>query len=296
MNTSVHQSITATVPDFIRPDSAYDRMVSGYPRLGPFWFAGDRWETIRMGSDSKMFPDPMSPDLEHVVRGGTLADLFAPTAPPSLPDRLTPKVLREAIAGVLARVSANELAEECVRFGLPPEEAGEDGPWRGKYRYVERRIRHWMLPELLALGRHVAAVYDDDRVLNHLLGLDGPGGVRGEMKNLIFAADGPKPRIVLRDAINNDLEIVENGQHCLIYDRPLPDTGLTWRQLTTWWARNDSLDGEEERSGRARTLRPAAEVHGPQRRRALRLRAVLRPLPHPRLRRPRAHPAGLPAL
>ena len=157
-------------------------------------------------------------------------------------------MLREAIAGVLARVSANELAEECVRFGLPPEEAGEDGPWRGKYRYVERRIRHWMLPELLALGRHVAAVYDDDRVLNHLLGLDGPGGVRGEMKNLIFAADGPKPRIVLRDAINNDLEIVENGQHCLIYDRPLPDTGLTWRQLTTWWARNDSLDGEEERT------------------------------------------------
>ena len=201
-----------------------------------------------MGSGSKMFPDPTSPDLEPAVRGGTLADLFAPTAPPPLPDRLTPKVLREAIAGVLARVSANELAEECVRFGLPSEEAGEDGPWRGKYRYVERRIRHWMLPELLALGRHVAAVYDDDRVLNHLLGLDGPGGVRGEMKNLIFAADGPKPRIVLRDAINNDLEIIENGQHCLIYDRPLPDTGLTWRQLTAWWARNDSLDGEEERA------------------------------------------------
>jgi hypothetical protein len=201
-----------------------------------------------MGSSSKMFPDPVSPDLEHTVRGGTLTDLFVSTAPPPLPDRLTPKVLREAIASVLARVSANELAEECVRFGLPPEEASEDGPWRGKYRYVERRIRHWMLPELLALGRHVAAVYDDDRVLNYLLGLDGPGGVRGEMKNLIFATDGPKPRIVLRDAINNDLEIVENGQHCLIYDRPLPDTGLTWRQLTAWWARNDSLDGGEERT------------------------------------------------
>ncbi len=122
-----------------------------------------------MGSDSRMFPE-------------TPADLFAPAQLPPLPDRLTPKVLREAIARVLERVSANELAKECVRFGLPPEEEDEDGPWRGKYRYVERRIRHWRLPELLTLGRDVAAVYDDDRILNHLLGLDGPGAVRGEMK------------------------------------------------------------------------------------------------------------------
>lgn len=68
------------------------------------------------------------------------------------------------------------------------------------------------------------------------------------MKNLIFAADGPKPRIVLRDAINNDLEIVENAEHCLVYGRPLGDTGLTWRQLTAWWAHSDSLDGKEERT------------------------------------------------
>jgi very-short-patch-repair endonuclease len=201
------------------------------------------------GDSSKMFPDWMFPSQgEHDADGRTLADLFVQAPPPPLPDRLTPKILREAIAGVLARVSANELAQECVRFGLPPEEANEDGPWRGKWRYVERRIRHWMLPELLTLGRHVAAVYDDDRVLNHLLGLDGPGGVRGEMKNLIFAADGAKPKIVLRDAINNDLEIVENAEHCLIYGRPLADTGLTWRQLTAWWARSDSLADDEERA------------------------------------------------
>jgi len=160
-----------------------------------------------MGSGSKIFPDWMLPDPdEHAAGGGTPADLFAPAAPPPLPDRLTPQVLREAIARALAGVSANELAEECARFGLPPEEEGEDNPWRGKWRYVERRIRHWQLPDLLALGRRVAAVYDGNRVLNHLLGLEGPGGVRGEMKNMIFAADGPKPRIVLRDAINNDLE------------------------------------------------------------------------------------------
>jgi hypothetical protein len=157
-------------------------------------------------------------------------------------------VLREAIASVLERVSAYELADECVRFGLPGEAENEDGPMRGKWRYVERRIRHWKLSELLTLGRRVDAVYDDDRLLSHLLGLDGPGGVRGEMKNLIFAADGPKPKIVLRDAINNDLEIVENAEHCLVYDRPLADKGLTWRELTAWRARNDELEGEAERA------------------------------------------------
>lgn len=185
-----------------------------------------------MGIDYKVPPD--------------LADLFAPTPPPRLPDRLTPKVLREAIARVLERISADEVADECVRFGLPPEAENEDSPWRGKWRYVERRIRHWKLPELLALGRDVAEVYDDDPVLNHLLGLNGPRGVRGEMKNLIFAADGPKPRIVLSDAINNDLKIIEHGEHCLVYDRPLAETGLTWRQLTAWWAHSDDLEGEQE--------------------------------------------------
>jgi len=166
-----------------------------------------------------------------------------------LPEKLTPTKLRKAIASVLAGISANELADECVRFGLPPESENEDSPWRGKWRYVERRIRHWKLPELLVLGRDVAAVYDDDDcVLNHLLGLDGPRGVRGEMRNLIFAADGPKPRIVLRDAISNDLEIVENEQYCLIYNQPLSLTGLTWRQLTSWWAKGKNLEGEEKRA------------------------------------------------
>jgi hypothetical protein len=200
-----------------------------------------------MGSGSQMFPDWMFPDPSAPDAGQVFAGLFQPREPPPLPDKVTPKVLREAIAGALAEVKAYDLAEECVRFGLPAQEDNEEDPWKGKWRYVERRIRHRKLPELLALAGDVSSVYDD-RVLNHLIGLASTGGVRGEMKNLIFAADGPKPQIVLRDAINNDLEIVENGQYCLVYDRPLPDTGLTWRQLTAWWARNDSLDGEEERA------------------------------------------------
>jgi hypothetical protein len=136
----------------------------------------DDWEIICMGSGSKGPFDWVFPGLNEQVPGETLADLFALPPPPPLPDRVTPKALREAIASGLARVSARELAEECVRFGLPAEQEGDDSPWQGKWRYVERRIRHWKLPKLVQLGRDVAAVYDDNRDLNHLLGLDGPAG------------------------------------------------------------------------------------------------------------------------
>jgi hypothetical protein len=120
------------------------------------------------------------------------------------------------------------LAEECVRFGLEPSAGGSDDPWHGKWRYVERRLRHMELSGLLALARRVTEIYEDP-VLDHLLGLAGARGVRGELKNLIFAASGPKPKIILRDAVNNDLEIVENAEHCLVYDRPLAQAGLSWR-------------------------------------------------------------------
>jgi hypothetical protein len=244
-----------------------------------------------MGSDAKM---SRNGDEDPVT--ALLTELFTPTPPPPLPERLTPTVLRSAIASALARISANELAEECVRFGLPPEAENEDGPWRGKHRYVERRIRHWKLPELLALGHDVATVYDDDRVLNHLLGLDGLRGVRGEMKNLIFAADGPKPRVVLHDAISNDLKVVENEQYCLIYDKPLSMTGLTWRQLTAWWAKSDGLDGEEERAAAhdlyARLLR-SMERNGAER---FVFERYSRPVRNSRIRHSRLDTAGLRSL
>ncbi|MEV4773088.1 hypothetical protein [Micromonospora humida] len=72
-------------------------------------------------------------------------------------------------------------------------------------------------------------------------------GVRGSMKNLIFAALGPKPEIVLDDAVNNDLHFVRNADNCLVYDRPLGAHGLTWAELTDWWADRQGVTGEPER-------------------------------------------------
>jgi hypothetical protein len=62
-----------------------------------------------------------------------------------------------------------------------------------------------------------------------------------------------KPKIILRDALNNDLKIVENAEHCLAYDRPLTQAGLTWRQLIAWWAGDDQLAADAERDA-ARNL------------------------------------------
>jgi very-short-patch-repair endonuclease len=62
------------------------------------------------------------------------------------------------------------------------------------------------------------------------------GGVAGHAKNLIFAADGPKPELVLADALNNDIRIVKNQEYCLVYDRPIGLDGLRWKELVEWWA------------------------------------------------------------
>ena len=95
-------------------------------RLSSFGFAGRRWETIRMASN-KMFPDWMFPDPDdHAARREASVDLFAPAARPPLPDRLTPKVLREAIASALA--SVRPCRGRCARSSasrpdVPPSRA-----------------------------------------------------------------------------------------------------------------------------------------------------------------------------
>ena len=67
-------------------------------------------------------------------------------------------------------------------------------------------------------------------------------GVAGAMKNIIFASTGEKPQLVFRDAVNNDVDIVRNADKVLIYDRPLPASGmLLWRDLQLWWQETNSV-------------------------------------------------------
>ncbi len=70
-------------------------------------------------------------------------------------------------------------------------------------------------------------------------------GVKGKVKNLIFASNGEKPEIILKDSVNNDIQIVKNEQNCLVYDQPIPERGLLWKDLVEWWSKqkgNNSLD------------------------------------------------------
>ncbi|MFJ8744686.1 hypothetical protein ACIRL2_35585 [Embleya sp. NPDC127516] len=88
-------------------------------------------------------------------------------------------------------------------------------------------------------------------------------GVPGAMKNLIFAADGPKPEFVLGDAINNDMLMVRNEQFCLVYSRPLSASGLTWGEMITWWRDRESLPAgtTDNDVGRALYKRLRASLH-----------------------------------
>jgi very-short-patch-repair endonuclease len=74
-------------------------------------------------------------------------------------------------------------------------------------------------------------------------------GVAGCPKNLIFASTGPKPEIIIRDAINNSIEIVRHAEHVLIYDNPIVADGLTWFSLVDWWEKTAaSNDASSDRA------------------------------------------------
>lgn len=69
-------------------------------------------------------------------------------------------------------------------------------------------------------------------------------------KNLIFAADGPKPEIVFTDLVDNKIKITRNAEFCLIYGDPINLEGLLWRELFEWWCKKESLPANpfQERS------------------------------------------------
>ncbi|CAM5467662.1 hypothetical protein AQJ54_42690 [Streptomyces griseorubiginosus] len=144
--------------------------------------------------------------------------------------------LQDAIAEALwAHVKAQRLAAVCEYLGLAPQQPDED-PYNSKRSYVHARLEDKPLPDLMAIARRVVDEYGDDG-LRQLLAQMGLHGVAGDLKNLIFAADGPKPQIVLPDSISNTIRIVKNEQYCLVYDQPLEDRGLSWQDLVTWWVR-----------------------------------------------------------
>ena len=85
-------------------------------------------------------------------------------------------------------------------------------------------------------------LYDEYQTIITKLEVSAVRGVDGEVKNLIFASNGPKPEIVLLDATTNEIKIVKNGKYCLVYDKNIPEEkGLLWEDLVDWWCFRENL-------------------------------------------------------
>ena len=154
--------------------------------------------------------------------------------------------LREAIADALYPIRSYDLPEVCRSFGLA-EGDGEEAHY-SKRAYVRSRICDYSQDQLIELGTRIVETY----YLPQLWGLlqilaSGRPGVSSTFKNLIFAADGPKPELVLANAVSNTIEITANAQYCLVYDRPLGDAGLSWADLVAWWMRAQAPAGASDR-------------------------------------------------
>jgi very-short-patch-repair endonuclease len=173
--------------------------------------------------------------------------------------------LRDAIAEILATSTKSyELPRVCKRYGMVTEadDAAEQEAFSSKRWFVKKLIADWTLPQLAALASKVLDDFDNSD-LQALLSRLGASGVAGDFKNLIFAANGLKPRIVFRDAISNDIEVVENAKHCLIYDRPLEAHGLTWNELVDWWMEINGRVGDLGPAGRTLYMRLRSSLASP---------------------------------
>lgn len=175
------------------------------------------------------------------------------------PKRATLRNVRKEIEETLLKytrvdlelVLRDELKLDWLYGGSP-----SDSIW-SKRNVVQGYIDGWELPSLARLGRRIVNELDADAaelaaLLDSYDRQAGRAGVDRPAKNLIFAANGPKPELVLRDAINNDIEITRNAEFCLIYDRPIPADGLKFSHLVDWWRAGQGLgqDADERAVGR----------------------------------------------
>lgn len=59
------------------------------------------------------------------------------------------------------------------------------------------------------------------------------------IKNILFAANGSKPDIVVDNALENSVKIVDDGD-ALVYEDGIPEKGLSWIDLVKWYEQFES--------------------------------------------------------
>lgn len=169
---------------------------------------------------------------------GIFAD--APKVPVKVSSRAFRLAIEEALIHTYTRQDLETVLAEELKLSWPKAEYQPTDDEYTKRDVIKGYTDGWNLPRFVALARRMVVELEvaggllDD--LNALLAeYDRGGGVGTPAKNLIFAANGPKPELVLRDAVNNDIEITRNGEYCLVFDQPIPADGLTYSQLIEWW-------------------------------------------------------------
>ncbi len=81
-------------------------------------------------------------------------------------------------------------------------------------------------------------------------------------KNIIFAAP-VKPDIRFLSTVDNDIEVLGDPDATLVYDRPVPDHGLRWRDLQDWWQDTRQVDAAEAKTGLYRRLIGSLPANSP---------------------------------
>jgi very-short-patch-repair endonuclease len=164
---------------------------------------------------------------------------------PRRPVRVSIRTLTAAVEQTLIDGFTRESLNVVLADELDLAWLRDDDPRDAEYKrdVIKGYTTNWTVPQYIALGRRILTDYDlTDQGIQELLdAYDRTGGVEGNTKNLIFAANGPKPDIVLRDAMSNDIEIVANAQYCLVYDQPIPAEGLTMAHLADWWREREGM-------------------------------------------------------
>lgn len=185
------------------------------------------------------------------------------SAPATVSVRTLGFALEETLMGYTRRDLEVVLADE-LKIEWPHADTAPDDVAYSKREVIQAYTKGWELPRLIGLARRVVAELDvnSDRLGPLLAEYDKGGGVGTPAKNLIFAANGPKPELVLRDAVNNDIEIVRNGEHCLVFDQPVPADGLRFTHLISWWRERENIpaDVTDHEVGRALHARLRASL------------------------------------
>lgn len=160
--------------------------------------------------------------------------------------RTVRQVLEDALVDSFSRVALDTMLPDELGLMWAGEVDDPRDQSLSKREAIRGYTSGWALPQLVGLAQRVTAELDlpenwRSELLRYVDAYERGGGVRGMSKNLIFAANGPKPELVLRDAVNNDIEIVENAEYCLVYDQPIPTEGLRLSHLIGWWRRRERI-------------------------------------------------------